>query len=279
MSYKTILVHLDKKTAAERRIRIAAQLAVEEEAFLIGAAMFGVSTWTFQQANIDEKDPALASHLRFLHDRAAGFAQEFETEAKSVGVPAYEARIVDGEASQGISLLARFADLVVIGRTDLQEKSPIVAPDFPEFVMMNAGRPVLIVPPDYRQDRVGKRVMICWNASREATRAVADAIPILKKADLVEIVLYNVENEPDVNAELAGSDIALYLARHGINVEVLPPQKSKHIGHALLELALKQRTDLLVMGGYGHTRFREFLLGGVTRTVLADSTIPVLMSH
>ena len=91
--------------------------------------------------------------------------------------------------------------------------------------------------------------------------------------------MYNVDNEPDVNAELAGSDIALYLARHGINVEVLPPQKSKRIGDALLAFARQHSTDLLVMGGYGHTRFREFLLGGVTRTVLAESDIPILMSH
>ena len=279
MSYKTILVHLDKKSVAEQRIRIAANLATAENACLVGVAMIGISTQTFLQAHIDEKDPVLASHLQFLHDRAARFVQEFETEAKRMGVSSYEGRIVDGEANQGISLLARVADLVVIGRTNLEEKSPIVAPDFPEYVMMNAGRPVLIIPQAYEKEIVGQRVIICWNASRESIRAVADAIPILKKANLVQIVMYNIESEPDVNAELAGSDIALYLARHGINVEVLPPQRNKHIGNALLELAESQQTDLLVMGGYGHTRFREFLLGGVTRTVLGDSNIPVLMSH
>lgn len=279
MSYKSILVHLEKKTIAERRVRIAANLAIAEEACLLGVAMIGISTQTFQQAQIDEKDPVLASHLKFLHDRAARFVLEFETEAKRMGVSSYEGRIVDGEASQGISLLSRVADLVVIGRTNLNEKSPIVAPDFPEYVMMNAGRPVLIIPPEYDKDVVGKRVMLCWNASRESIRAVADAIPILRRADLVQIVMYNIDDEPDVNAELAGSDIALYLARHGINVEVLPPQKSKRIGDALLVFAREQATDLLVMGGYGHTRFREFLLGGVTRTVLAESDIPILMSH
>ena len=279
MSYKTILVHLDKKSIAEHRVRIAANLAIAEDACLIGVAMIGISTLTFQQAHIDEKDPVLASHLKFLHDRAARFVREFETEVKRMDAPSYEGRIVDGEANQGISLLGRVADLIVIGRTNLEEKSPIVAPDFPEYVMMNSGRPVLIIPPGYEKDTVGNRVMICWNASRESIRAVADAIPILKRAELVQVVMYNVDNEPDVNAELAGSDIALYLARHGINVEVLPPQKNKHIGTALLELGKQQLTDLLVMGGYGHTRFREFLLGGVTRTVLGESDIPVLMSH
>lgn len=279
MSYKTILVHLDKKSAAERRVRIAANLAIGENACLVGVAMIGISTQTFQQAHIDERDPVLASHLKFLRDRAARFVREFEAEVQKMNVPSYEGRIVDGEANQGISLLGRVSDLIVIGRTDLDEKSPVVAPDFPEYIMMNSGRPVLIVPPEYEKDTVGKRVMICWNASRESIRAVADAIPVLKKAELVQVVMFNVDNEPDVNAELAGSDIALYLARHGINVEVLPPQKNKHIGTALLELGKQRSTDLLVMGGYGHTRFREFLLGGVTRTILGESDIPVLMSH
>ena len=121
--------------------------------------------------------------------------------------------------------------------------------------------------------------MICWNASREATRAVADAIPILRRADVVQIAMFNIDKEPDVNAELAGNDLAVYLARHGINVEVLPPRTDKNIGSAVLALAREQSSDLLVMGGYGHTRFREFLLGGVTRTVLGEATMPVLMSH
>lgn len=279
MSYKTILLHLDKKSTSLRRMRIAANLAIAENANLVGIAMTGVSTLSFQQAHIDDKDPVLASHLKFLHDRAARFVEEFDAEAKSMNVPSYEGRVVDGDANQGISLLGRVSDLIVIGRTNLKEKAPIVSSDFPEYVMMNSGRPVLIIPQEYDKDVVGKRVMICWNASRESIRAIADALPILKRAELVQIVMYNIDNEPDMNEELAGSDIALYLARHGINVEVLPPQKSKRIGKALLELGKQHSTDLLVMGGYGHTKFREFLLGGVTRTVLAESGIPVLMSH
>lgn len=289
MSYKTILLHLDKKSTATRRIRIAANLAIAENASLVGIAMTGISTQGgqkgyidalgFQPAQLDDKNSALASHLKSFHDRAVRFVEEFNAEVKSMNVPNYEGRIVNGDPSQGISLLGRLADLIVIGRTNLKEKAPIVPPDFPEYVMMNSGRPVLIVPQEYDKDVVGKRVMICWNASRESIRAVADALPILKRADLVQIVMYNIDNEPDVNAELAGSDIALYLSRHGINVEVLPPQKSKRIGKALLELAKRESADLLVMGGYGHTKFREFLLGGVTRTVLAESGIPVLMSH
>ena len=121
--------------------------------------------------------------------------------------------------------------------------------------------------------------MVCWNASRESIRAVVDALPLLKRAELTQIVMYNIDDEADMDASVAGADIAEYLGRHGVKVEVLPPQKSRKIGESLLELAGEQGTDLLVMGGYGHTRFREFLLGGVTRTVLESSRVPVLMSH
>ena len=91
--------------------------------------------------------------------------------------------------------------------------------------------------------------------------------------------MFNVESESDMDSDAGGADIEAYLKRHGVNVEVMPPQKSRDIGKSLLDLAAEQGTDLLVMGGYGHTRFREFLLGGVTRTILESTAVPVLMSH
>ncbi len=279
MSYKTILVHLDKKEILKNRSRIAANIALADDAHLLGVAMIGISTQSFYQAQIDDKDPALATHLKFLQDRAAKYVQEFEEDVGHMGLSTYEGRVVDGEASEGVSLLGRVTDLIVIGRTDLDAKGASVTPDFPEFVMMNSGRPVLIIPPGYEKDTVGKKAMICWNASRESIRAVVDALPLLKKADLVQIAMFNIDEEADMDAAVAGADIAEYLGRHGVKVEVLPAQKSRKIGDSVLELAEQQGTDLLVMGGYGHTRFREFLLGGVTRTVLEESKVPVLMSH
>ncbi len=279
MSYKTILVHLDRKDILKNRVRIAANLARTEGAHLLGVAMIGISPQSFYSAQINVKDPVLVAHLNFLRDKAGKFVEEFKNEVGSLGLPSYEGRVVDGEASDGISLLGRTTDLIVIGRTNLDDKGASVTPDFPEFVMMNSGRPVLIIPPNYPKETVGKKAMICWNASRESIRAVVDALPLLKRADLVQIVMYNIDDEADMDTSVAGTDIAEYLGRHGVNVEVLPPQKSRKVGTSLLELATEQGTDLLVMGGYGHTRFREFLLGGVTRTILEETEIPVLMSH
>ena len=217
--------------------------------------------------------------MKYLRYKAGQFVEEFKEDVKSTGLEAYEGRVVDGDASSGVSLLARISDLVVIGRTNLDDTGASVTPDFPEFVMMNSGRPVLIIPPDYPKETVGQKAMICWNASRESIRAVADALPLLAKAELVQVVMFNVEDEADMDATAGGNDIAAYLKRHGVKVEVMPPQQSRDIGKSLLALAEEQGTDLLVMGGYGHTRFREFLLGGVTRTILESTKVPVLMSH
>jgi nucleotide-binding universal stress UspA family protein len=279
MSYKTILVHLDRADRASERIRIAAELAQAEGAHLIGAAMIGVSTLTFSHSRIEERDPAIAAHLGFLRERAVRFAADFEEAAQKSGVGSYEGRTVDGDAGYALCLQARYCDLVVIGQTDPNDRTPIVAPDFPEFVVLHAGRPVLIVPKDWRANAVGKKVLIAWNASQEATRAVTDSLPILRRAELVQVAVFNPDSDSEVHGEGAGDDIALFLARHGVNVEVLPARRASRVGSALLELAGEQGSDLLVMGGYGHTRFREFLMGGATRAVLADMRIPVLMSR
>ncbi|MCM1128862.1 MAG: universal stress protein [Alistipes senegalensis] len=279
MAYKTILVHLDKKEKALNRIRIAGNLAKTENAYLVGAAMIGLSTLTFREAHIDEKDPALASHLKFLAERARGFVGDFVHEMQSMGVLSYEGRVVDDEAGYGISMQARYSDLVVIGRSSPDETMPHAPKAFPEFVVLHAGRPVLLVPSRYEKETVGSKVLIAWNASKEVRRAVSDAMPFLKRADVVEVVMFNVDAESDMRDEGSVTDLAVYLARHGVNVNILQPRRTRHIGSALMDVVAERQSDLLVLGGYGQTRFREFLLGGVTRTVLSDAVVPVLMSH
>lgn len=281
MAYKTILVHLDQKEKALNRIRIACNLAKTEDAYLVGAATIGLSTLTFREARIDERDPALAAHLKFLAERASGFVSDFVQEAQAMGVLSYEGRVVDDEACFGVSMQARYSDLVVIGRSNPDETMPRASRAFAEFVVLHAGRPVLLVPSSYKKETVGSKVLIAWNASKEVRRAVSDAIPFLKQADVVEVVMFNVESESDMRDESSVTDLAVYLARHGVNVHILQPRRARHIGSALMDVVAERQSDLLVLGGYGQTRFREFLLGGVTRTVLNDSEamVPVLMSH
>ena len=152
-------------------------------------------------------------------------------------------------------------------------------PDFPEYIVMNSGRPVLIIPYTGDFTTVAKRPLISWDASRESTRAVTDAIPILKRAELVQVAIFNSKVQSDAHGEQPGADIALFLARHGVKVEVSVHKTSTDIGNALLSLSHDLDSDMIVMGGYGHSRLREMIMGGVTRTVLESMTIPVFMSH
>lgn len=279
MTYKTILVHVDQSEHRTERMRIAARLAIANNAHLIGTAMTGISRLIYESGMMSANDPNLVDHIEILRERAMHTLDNFETTAQKLGVPSYEKRLVDDEAGGGISLQARYADLVVVSQTDLDDTASTTLPDFPEYVVLNSARPVLIVPYTGQFHHVGDKVLIAWDGSMEATRAVTNAIPLLKQAKLVQVAVFNAATRPNVHGAQPGADIALYLARHGIRVEVTEQKTGIDIGNALLSLASDESSDLIVMGGYGHSRFREMLLGGVTRTILESMTVPVLMSH
>ncbi|HVL76904.1 MAG TPA: universal stress protein [Noviherbaspirillum sp.] len=283
MSYKTILVHVDKDQHAAERIALASRIANAQNAHLVGVAPTGVSRLVYQTryvydggrmaSNLDE-------HLDRLRAEAASALNAFEAEVDKIGARSFESRPVDDEAGAAISLQARYADLVVLGQYDPEHASAVTMSDFPEFVVMNSGRPVLLVPYTGHFPEAGKRVMIAWDASTSATRAVTAAIPLLKQAAQVDVVVFNGESSDEGHGEQPGADIALYLARHGVQVNVVRQKTSGiDVGNALLSMASDLGSDMMVMGGYGHSRFREILLGGVTRTVLQSMTVPVLMAH
>ncbi|MEO8407494.1 MAG: universal stress protein [Oxalobacteraceae bacterium] len=299
MSFKTILVHVDESKHAAECIRIASEIAVAENAHLIGAAMTGVSRYLYRDQTFIDNDPGLVSHMTFLRDRASRALQQFEPLAQKIGVHSFEQRVIDDEAAGGICLQARYSDLVVVGQIDPDEPSPVVLSDFPEHVLLNCGRPVLVIPYAGHFQTVGKRVLIAWDGSKEATRAVTNAIPLLKRAEIAHIVIFNNDPKTDIHGAQRRADIALYLARHGVKVEIslqasgtsqrmqtvdnktgeAQQFSGMDIGNCLLSLASDMNVDLLVMGGYGHSRFRETMLGGVTRTMMQSMTVPVLMSH
>lgn len=182
MSYKAIVVHVDEDPRTAERIRIAAAIALAEGGHLSAVALTGVSRFLYQNAGADLQDPHLALHLDILRERAAKALTGIDSQLTALGLQDWEQRVVDDEAGGGISLLARYADLVVIGQLDPQQPSKSVMSDFPAYVVINAARPVLIVPHAGRAGAtVGRRILIAWNASREASRAVSAALPLLKR--------------------------------------------------------------------------------------------------
>ncbi|MDC8755994.1 universal stress protein [Janthinobacterium fluminis] len=278
MPYKTILVHVDQSHQTATRIDLALQLAAADGAHLIGAASTGISAFLHQHVG-DAGAPSLAPYLDILRQRADAALAQFEQQVRRANATSFELRRIDDEAAPGISLSASFCDLAILGQTDPGQANQLLGPDFPEYVAIHSGCPVLIVPYAGAFASVGAHVLVGWNGSLEARRAVRDALPLLRRARTVELAVFNPRQQDDAHGQQAGADIALHLARHGVAVSVREEAGNGDVGEALLSLAADSGADLLVMGCYGHARLREVLLGGTTRTVLQAMTVPVLMAH
>jgi nucleotide-binding universal stress UspA family protein len=202
----------------------------------------------------------------------------FEAAARTAGL-SVESRILDASIAGAADLFGRIArrfDLAVVGQARPREGSSEEL--LIEGALFESGRPVVVVPYVQTGGLKLERVLVCWDGSRPATRAIADALPFLQRAKAVEIVA--VSGERGKGRELAGTNMARHLGRHGLNVEL----KRVSAGDADIPAAIQSHaaetgTDFMVLGGYGHSRLREFILGGVTRTILTSATIPVLMSH
>lgn len=281
MAYKSILVHVDKCANAEQRYSVAAAIAENEEAHLLGAAMSGISRFIhLSEIGVPESygEALPKTPVALLRERAADALKNFERIAQTK-CKQFEKRLMEDEACGGITLLARYSDLVVVGQVDRDDPFSAFVSDLPEYVALASGRPVMVIPRVGQFASVGSRILIAWDGSISATRTISAAMPLLTRAEIVEVVVFNPRSKPDIHGEEPGADIALYLARHGVKVDVLCKETSADIGSALLDTASSQSSNLLVMGCYGHTRFQEILLGGATRTVLQMATIPVLMAH
>lgn len=279
MWYKTILVHVDQGRDAGARIAIAAQIALANQAHLVGAAMTGMSPDVFAAAGLNPAVPPLLLSFDTLREETIRALDAFERQVTALAVPSFERRQVEDQAGPGMSMQARYADLLVISQADRASPAARLRADFPEYVLLNCARPVLVMPSGLPPAPVGTRVMVGWNGSREATRALTSAIPLLKEAEQVDVVVLNPEAEGDVHGPLAGADIALFLARHGVRVAVRSMSGVADAGDVLLALAADAGADVLVTGAYGHSRIGEILLGGVTRTLLASARLPLWMAR
>lgn len=281
MSYKTILVHVDQSSNATCRMRLAVDIAAAHEAHLVGAALTGISRFAYQAGAVTQEAPALTEYLgRFMEvakTRSELALEEFRKLAGAVQPLTFEATLFYDEPCAGYSLRARYSDLAVISQFDPEDGRTTVPADFPEYVVLNSGGPVLIIPFAGEFKTIGQRPLIAWDGSAAAIRAVRDAMPLLRGAECTDVVVFNTDH--DTHGDQPGDDVALFLSRHEIPVEVMRQETSLDVGEALLSLAANRGNDLIVMGGYGHSRFKEFMLGGATRTLLQSMTVPVLMSH
>jgi nucleotide-binding universal stress UspA family protein len=209
---------------------------------------------------------------------AQSAAKYFSEACKRAGVSAEPLTLGAsyGGVAEQFGRLARRFDLVIIGQAE--PEAGAIDDAIGEAALFEGGRPVIIVPYIQKAPLELDQVMVCWDGSRAAARAIADAMPLLKRATRVEVLI--VANERDKQDEIEGVDMGAHLARHGLNVEIKREQIGDiDVADVILSHAADTETNFIVMGGYGHSRLREFVLGGVTRTILRSMTVPVLMSH
>ena len=277
--YKTILVHVDASFQSGQRVAAAACLAHAYDAHLIGAAVTGVSAYVFPPSLIDPSMPAIVFPVAQLRAEADRALDQFAMQAEQAAVPAYERRRIDDEAGIGLSRHGRYADLIVLSQTNLDAPSPQVPTDLPESVLLHCARPLLIVPAAARTQWKPNSVVVAWNGSSNAVHAITSAIGILQRARAVHLLVPDAQADTDLHGAAPGAELALYLSRHGIEVEVTATTAYGEVGESLLAFAEQKGADLIVMGAYGRSRFRELALGGASRTALRSSPIALWMAH
>ena len=283
MSYKTIVVHVDNSRYAHARIKAAAAIAILESAHLIGTAMTGASRSIYKNLAVSPEDAGILPCFHTLQKRAEDALMTFEDIARHAGVASFEQRLIDDDIARGLGMQARYCDLAVLGQYDRDDPYSTANSDLCRYVVMVGGSPTLIMPKSEAFSGAIERVLVAWDGSVQATHAVRGALPLIQHARSVEVVLFLPPSETESQAVVAGADVATYLARHDVRTEVILRERNEtaagDIGTSLLTLAAERFSDLLVMGCYGHWRFREMLLGGATRAVLEEMSIPVLMAH
>lgn len=273
MALKDILVHVDNLPSCERRIDAAVALATRHQAHLTG--LFVRTFPRMPQFVRAQFGPELIALQQRYADEAAAQAQAlFERKVAGAGVN-HGWRTDQSDPFEVVALHARYADLTVVGQQDPEgdEELPLA-----DHLVFDTGRPVIVVPYEGTFTAPFKTIVVAWNGSREATRAVNDALPLLKQAEKVTVVAVNPVGGSTGHGEVPGADICLHLARHGVKAEA-QTRSGDDVGVELTACVADENADLLVMGAYGRSRVREVVLGGATRYVLDHTVVPVLMSH
>ncbi|KVE19947.1 universal stress protein UspA [Burkholderia vietnamiensis] len=279
MSYKSIVVHLDTSVRAHARLEFALRVARRFGAHLTG--LFSVYTAEPHSFYVMAGSADYFREHRAQRDeRRAALERLFHAETARAKVHAAWVE-ADARANVAVPRAARVADLVIVGQSDPNDPESFVDNQFPESLVLSAGRPVLFVPYAGAFTSIGERVFVAWDGSREAVRAAHDAIPFLAHAKRTTVAAVVDGNSAAAAMRIPAADAALVLARHARDVSVLDIDAGdgRAIGDTLLSRAYETGSDLLVMGAYGHPRWHELVMGGATRTVLASMTVPVLMSH
>jgi nucleotide-binding universal stress UspA family protein len=286
MQLRDLMVVLDGSTRRAAILDVAVSLARRHDARLIGFCpldllypgnlAFALSGYPEMIALQDAADQLRAQ----AEEKARGVEADFRERLRRDGLRG-DWEIAGGAAGEAVARRARASDLLLLGQNDPAHPLPMAVRHLPEEALMNCGRPLLIVPFAGEFATIGSNVLIGWSGTREAARAVHDALLLIEPAATVTVLTVEHARRASETREIPGAEIAGHLARHGLKVSAARTVTDSGIsdGDALLAYASDNGADLLVVGGYGHSRAREMVLGGVSRELLDHMTLPVVMSH
>ena len=280
MTYRSLLVFLDQDTHCTARTQAAIGLAKRLGCHLVGLAPTGLVDYpsTPEAAATLGNFAALAWDA--LREQAERVADRFRDACHAAGLKSFEAVIDESDKAQSLVRHAHCSDLTVLSQADPGSADHPSVQAVVEQVVLHSARPTLIAPYAGSFEHPGTTAMVAWDDSREAARAVSDALPLLRRAERVQVVSWNEKGAPR-DAQLRARLDALHrwLMWQGVRAEVGVETTGIGIAEAMLSRAADLGADLIVMGAYGHARWAERMLGGATRGLLAAMTVPVLMSH
>jgi nucleotide-binding universal stress UspA family protein len=275
-SYRSILVHMDASPCCATRLALARQLAREHDAAALLAMLALEPRPVPEPLPMDMGVPVFRSEVDPDHRRRARDTFDF---ALATGGPAMTwVELPPVPPVWGMVQASHYVDLVVLGQHDPEDALTTDVPrDFVESVVMESGKPALVIPHAGRFDSIGRNVLIAWRPTRECARAVEAALPLLQRASRVHAVAWGEDGFGPAETTFG---IVRALRWHGVECTAHRyATEPENLGELLLSGAATEGSDLLVMGGYGHHRLRELLLGGTTRTILRSMTLPVLLAH
>lgn len=285
MELKDVLVYLDGLKGTEVTMQSAAWLAKQHQARLTGLHVIGYPLPNQTGVDLSSTSNLVNSGetLEMIYESALTIASRAENVfRKHLRAQQLSGawRRAEGMVAYTAGVTARRFDVTVVGQID-PEHPPLGSRKLvPDALILESGRPVLIIPCHSQHAEVGTRVLVGWDSSREAARTVNDALPILEKAASVTVVTFNQEAGEITGTDVDPAEVASHVAEHGLHATVQHRQlQGERIANALIRYAAEMEADLLVMGGYSHSRLQEAMLGGTTQRVLRHMMIPVLMSH
>ncbi len=280
MTLKTILVSLNDFDRVDALLNVAGGLAAKHDAHITGLfvipalRVYPVVTLQVPPEFFESQRKAYEKRAEAVRERFEDYCARNELRCEWLKEESLSPLIADTVIRHALQ-----SDLVVASQPAQEEISEIES-DFAERIVMESGRPVLFVPRVGEYDKVGEVVVAGWNATREAARAIYDALPILKLARDVRLAWVDPQRDADEDIQLPGAEMAAALARHDVRAEADElVSGGLDAADVLLNHVDETGADMLVLGAWGHSRLREYVFGGVTRSILTHMTVPVLFSH